>query len=129
MGLIRWLTKNWANTAEPTHPGLAPLTLAVPVPAAVETVGAIVRGMPRWRVEAADPTAGVMHMTRRTPVFRFVDDVTIRFTATADGTRVDAESRSRVGKGDLGQNRRNILELWRHVAAANRHAAGGGHDR
>jgi uncharacterized protein (DUF1499 family) len=45
-------------------------------------------------------------------VFGFVDDVALRFVPAGPGTLVHAESKSRVGVGDLGQNRRNILELW-----------------
>ena len=43
-------------------------------------------------------------MTRRTRVFRFIDDITIEFHETTSEYE-EAESRSRVGKGDLGQNR------------------------
>jgi uncharacterized protein (DUF1499 family) len=46
-----------------------------------------------------------------------VDDVRLTLTPGTDGTVVHAESRSRVGLGDLGQNRRNILELWRAIRA------------
>jgi uncharacterized protein (DUF1499 family) len=53
----------------------------------------------------------ILHVTRRTRVFRFVDDITIQLTEEAGGTRVDAESKSRFGKGDLGQNPRNLREL------------------
>ena len=38
MGLTRWLTKNWANTREPTHPDLGPLTLPGSPAAAVRRV-------------------------------------------------------------------------------------------
>jgi uncharacterized protein (DUF1499 family) len=40
-----------------------------------------------------------------------VDDIRLRFEPTSSDTRVQAESRSRVGVGNFGQNRRNILEL------------------
>jgi uncharacterized protein (DUF1499 family) len=111
MGLLRWFTKNWANTSEPTHPDLTPLALPLPPADAVEKVRAVVGGMGRWRVEPASPP-DTLHLTRRTRLFRFVDDVNLRFVPTESGCLVHAESRSRLGKGDLGQNRRNILELW-----------------
>lgn len=113
MGLTRWFTKNWANTREPTHPDLGPLTLPGTPFEAVRRVEQVVAGLPRWQVHSADPTAGTVHLTRRTRLWRFTDDVRLTFTPTADGVRADAESRSRLGTGDLGQNRRNILELWR----------------
>lgn len=116
MGLLRWFTKNWANTDGPTHPDLAPLTLPVPAEAAVERVRAAVASLPRWRVESE--SAGELKLTRRTRTIRFVDDITLRLIPDGGGTLVHAESRSRLGKGDLGQNRRNILELWDAIRAA-----------
>ncbi|MFM9066415.1 MAG: DUF1499 domain-containing protein [Planctomycetota bacterium] len=69
----------------------------------------------------------VIRLTRSTKLFRFVDDVTVRIEPlTPDSTdaaaapdrqqespqvRLQAESKSRVGRGDLGQNPRNIREL------------------
>ena len=54
-----------------------------------------------------------LHLTRTTPLMRFVDDieVTIQQNPDAEGVIVFASSRSRVGKGDLGQNPRNLIEL------------------
>jgi uncharacterized protein (DUF1499 family) len=117
MGLLRWFTRNWANTREPTHPDLGPLTLPESPAKAFLLVEAAVGKLPRWHVEAADPTAGTVHLTRRTRLWGFVDDVRLTVAPTAGGIRVDAESRSRVGVGDLGQNRRNILELWRTLGS------------
>lgn len=112
MGLLRWLTKNWANTEEPTHADLVPLTLPISPAEAPERVRAVVANLPRWRVESTDAT-GRLHLTRRTRTVGYIDDVILRFVLAGTGTLIHAESRSRIGKGDLGQNRRNILELWR----------------
>jgi uncharacterized protein (DUF1499 family) len=114
MGLLRWFTKNWANTHEPTHADLKPLVLALPLEAAIELVKKTVASMPRWKVEAS-PVATQLHLTRRTRTIRFVDDVVLTFQPEGSGTKINAASRSRVGKGDLGQNRRNILELWKAI--------------
>jgi uncharacterized protein (DUF1499 family) len=111
MGLLHALTRNWADTDEPDG-GLAPLELSVPVPEALARVEAAVRSLPRWRVEAVDPQAGTLWATRRTFLFRFVDDIHVRLEPTAGGTRVHARSQSRIGKADLGQNRRNLIELF-----------------
>jgi uncharacterized protein (DUF1499 family) len=54
---------------------------------------------------------GILHATRRSRFWRFTDDVTIRLEAISTGTRLHAHSQSRVGVGDFGQNRRNLLEL------------------
>jgi hypothetical protein len=52
-----------------------------------------------------------IHLTRTTRLFRFVDDIRVSLTREAAGTRVDATSQSRIGKGDLGQNPRNLKEF------------------
>lgn len=115
MGLLRWFSKNWANTTEPTHPDLVPLTMTGSVTdtaARLKAAAATLRG---WSLQAE--TADGLHFVRRTRVFRFADDIRVTFRESDGTVRVDAESRSRVGKGDLGQNRRNIQELWRAVSA------------
>ncbi len=115
MGLLRWLTKNSANTHEPTHGGLHPVTLLVTPGAAAELVRRAVASMRRWRVESASP--GELRLTRRTRVIGFVDDVTVTIEPAGPGAIIHAASKSRVGVGDLGQNRRNILELWVAIQA------------
>ncbi len=52
------------------------------------------------------------HFVRTTGLVQYKDDVWLLVTSDADDTlRFFAESRSRVGKGDLGQNPRNLAEL------------------
>lgn len=114
MSLLRWMTKNWANTTEPTHADLKPLFLSGDLAAVQERLSQIVGKLPRWSVLAADQP-GKLHLTRRTRTIRFVDDIWLTLTPTESGIRIDAESRSRLGKGDLGQNRRNILEIFREI--------------
>jgi len=105
------LFRNWFDTDEPgADPG--PLDLPVPPAEALARVEAAIRALPRWKVESADVANGVVAATRQTRLFRFTDDVTLRLETTAAGTRVHARSRSRVGKSDFGQNRRNVLELF-----------------
>lgn len=113
--MLRWFTKNWANTDGPSHWDLAPLVLPLPPAEAREVVKATAVTIPRWRVEADD--GGKLHLTRRTRLFGFVGDIRLRFLPAGPGTLIHAESRSRVGIGDLGQNRRNILELWAAIRA------------
>lgn len=50
----------------------------------------------------------LVHVSR---LFGFADDVVVSLRPTDSGTLVDVTSQSRVGKGDLGQNPRNIREL------------------
>ncbi len=103
--------KNWHDTDEPgADPG--PLELPLPPAAALPRVETAVKSLPRWRVESADASAGTVAATRRTRIFRFTDDVTIRLEAIPTGTRLHVRSKSRVGKSDFGQNRRNVIELF-----------------
>src|SRR5438552_9540245 len=111
--MISWFTRNWADTVEGNDPALAPVDVSLPLSAAMAEVETAIRGLRRWQVESADVAAGLIKATRRTRLFHYIDDVTIRVESISDGrTRIHARSKSRVGKGDLGQNRRNLLELF-----------------
>jgi len=107
---MKWLKQNWADTSPPSHRDLAPLDIAVSVESAAPAVARIIAAMPRWHVESCD--AQSIKATRTTRFLNFVDDVVIRFEGIAGGTRIHARSQSRIGRGDLGQNRRNLLELF-----------------
>jgi uncharacterized protein (DUF1499 family) len=111
MSFLHWFTRNWADTDEPGDPLLAPFELPLPPAQALARVETILRGLPRWQVQAIDAAKGVLVTTRRTWFWGFVDEVSIRLEAIPGGTRIRARSRSRVGLADLGQNRRNLLEL------------------
>ena len=105
------MLRNWHDTDEAgADPG--PLDLPRPPAEALAGMEAALKTLPRWRVERIDPAAGTISATRRTRLFRFTDDVTIRLEATPTGTRLHVRSRSRVGKSDFGQNRRNVRELF-----------------
>jgi uncharacterized protein (DUF1499 family) len=113
MTMLSWFTRNWADTDEGNEPALKPVDVPLPLGTALVEVEAAIRSLPRWQVESADPTSGVIKATRQTRLVRYIDDITIRVESISDGqTRIHARSKSRVGKGDLGQNRRNLLELF-----------------
>ena len=71
----------------------------------------------RWKlVSQQEIEQGVeMKLTRTTSIMRFTDDVDVFLRAEGDSTRVQAQSQSRIGKGDLGQNPRNLKELVAHL--------------
>jgi uncharacterized protein (DUF1499 family) len=114
MSLLHWLTRNWADTDDPPtgHADVRPLDLPLPPADALARVERAVASLPRWHVEGVDAAAGTLRATRRTRLWRFTDDVTVHLEPTPGGTRLHARSKSRVGKGDFGQNRRNLLELF-----------------
>lgn len=115
MGLFRWFTKNWANTTEPSHPDLTPLVVPLATDATAVLVQKAVATLAHWRIASQEP--GEFKLTRRTRFIGFVDDVTVTLEPAGPGTMIHATSKSRIGIGDLGQNRRNILELWAAVRA------------
>ena len=61
-----------------------------------------------WEIVAADSTQGRIEATATTRWFGFKDDVVVRIRPDANGSRVDARSVSRVGRGDVGTNAARI---------------------
>lgn len=103
----------WEESAK--DPAMRPLELSQPVSQVRQRIEEWLDEESAWQLESVEEGADsqLMHLTRRTAIMRFVDDIHVRLTevTNADGsviTRVDAESQSRVGKGDLGQNPRNL---------------------
>ncbi|MGH7514894.1 MAG: DUF1499 domain-containing protein [Gemmatimonadales bacterium] len=109
--LARGSGSNFAATSPAaTDPRLRPRLIPLaPGPAADRVIRAVtaIRG---WRVVGL--AGGVIQATRTTRLFRFVDDISILLEPASGGTAVSARSGSRVGRGDFGQNRRNLAELW-----------------
>jgi uncharacterized protein (DUF1499 family) len=102
---------NVASTSEgATDPRLRPHVYPMsPVQVAHTVVDAVER-MPRWEIVAGRD--GVIWATRRSRIFSLVDDIYLLLLPAHDSTAVFARSASRVSKYDLGQNRRNLAELW-----------------
>lgn len=114
--LARGSGPNFAATSPAAvDPRLRPRFLPLDPGAAAARVTDAVASIRGWRV--VGHRNGVVQAIRTTRVFRFVDDISILLEAAAGGTTVSARSASRVGRGDLGQNRRNLAELWRALGA------------
>lgn len=101
---------------------LHPLELDAPLEPLLKKLNAWVDEQSHWTVASdvtmttkEDSTVAEVRLTRRTSVFGFVDDITVRFVQSADESKtvLYATSQSRIGKGDLGQNPRNLIELKR----------------
>ncbi len=119
-GLWRGLAQNQART-DPRHPDstLRGRTYAIPHArvwaAAVELASGGLRG---WELLSADEDRGVLTAQSRTLVLRIADDVEVSVTLDENAqTRVDMASRSRRGRGDLGQNARRVRWFFRALDA------------
>jgi len=116
-------SRDWTqNTAtlrdDARREDLRPLRLDTNVADTAQRIQSWVDDQSHWNVvsRSSDQAAGTttMHLTRSTAVLRFVDDVHVTIRPNAGGgTTVVATSESRIGKGDLGQNPRNLVELVR----------------
>ncbi len=69
-----------------------------------------------WEIDAAVPEEGRIEATDTTLFFGFKDDIVVRITQTAAGSRVDVRSASRVGRSDLGTNAKRVRAFLRAVA-------------
>ena len=74
-----------------------------------ERLLAVLRAWPRTRIVREEP--GAVAAECRSRIFRFVDDVDFRFDDEA--RLIHFRSASRVGRSDLGVNRRRMEEMRR----------------
>lgn len=134
----RDLTNNHAATSDDhPEPLLRTRKLALPPAEVARLLTPVALELPGWTTEdpatekyaeqrespaapvTADgsdaPAAGdvVLKFVRVTRIMKYRDDITVTISPTREGSSVSAESQSRVGKGDLGQNPRNLKELLR----------------
>ena len=97
----------FARQQRAAYPDIGPVLLAVPAGAAFKKAVTAAESM-GWEVVGADAAAGTLEAVDTTKFFGFKDDIAIRVTPTADGSRVDIRSKSRVGRSDIGTNARRI---------------------
>lgn len=114
----RDLVRNRAETsADAKDPRLHPIpsTLAPPdLAALVESTAERLSGWKRSTREESEERIEIGY-ERTTRLWRFVDDVVVTIRPTETGSELQASSQSRVGRGDLGQNPRNLVELLERV--------------
>jgi uncharacterized protein (DUF1499 family) len=112
----RDLTTNSAATSmDASDPALQSLVLAASIDQVKQAVRRFAQQNDAWTYDASAATETTLALVRKTRWLGFADDVHVFLQATDRGTRVDISSQSRVGKGDLGQNPRNIRELMRRL--------------
>lgn len=131
VGCAVWLIAGCGGR-QPEHVGLGPLAACPPTPNCVSSQAAadsdafvapfvvtaapeaawaatvdVVAGWPRTRVVASTPDA--LHAESKSALLRFVDDLELRLDAAR--ARIDVRSASRLGRSDLGVNRRRVEAL------------------
>lgn len=109
----RDLSTNRAVTSlDSPDPTLRSLELKASPDAIKAAISHFVEQSSIWELNPAPKNEqAAVALLRTTRLFRFVDDIEVFLQETDGGTQVDVHSESRVGKGDLGQNPRNIREL------------------
>lgn len=112
-----WPVLNIVETGHtPEYPDLLPQYFSAdPKRVFDETERAVIQ-LDKWRIAESRPESRQIEATRETSLWGFIDDVTITIhPQTEFVTRVDVRSASRVGKGDFGQNARNVRELQAEI--------------
>jgi hypothetical protein len=107
---------HFAELQQIGYPGLRPLELAVPPKQAFARAAETARQQ-GWEIAALDESAGRIEAVVTTRWFGFKDDVVIRVTPAAAGSRVDMRSKSRAGRSDAGANARRIREFLARMDA------------
>lgn len=72
----------------------------------------------RWQIVSVAPRDGRIEATAHSFMFGFKDDIVIRVRPSAEGSRLDVRSASRVGRGDMGVNAKRIRAYLREFASA-----------
>jgi len=108
---LAWARENDITTSSASYPELAPQRFQAPPDRVFEAIRGAAAEIPRWRVVRSDPGERRVEVEVRTALFGFVDDLTAWVEPAEGGSRVMIRSRSRVGRGDLGENARHIRAL------------------
>ncbi len=74
---------------------------------------AVGRDQPRWTEVEACPVRGTLAYEARSAAFGFVDDfsVEVKSDPAHEGSRIRIDSRSRVGRSDLGVNAERVARF------------------
>ena len=108
-----WTTNFAKLEPDASDPLLRPLTLPMPQEDAARRIIDWANSQDHWKVQSteANDRGTAIHLTRTTGWMRYTDDIRLQLIDDETETRLEAESQSRLGKGDLGQNPRNLKEL------------------
>ncbi|MCK2184085.1 DUF1499 domain-containing protein [Halomonas getboli] len=104
----------FAEAQRSGYPNLGPLTIARPLPEVRDAAAALARAR-GWSIAVVSERR--LEAVATTRWFGFEDDIVIRLTPSAAGTRVDMRSASRLGRSDLGTNAARIQTFLEDLAA------------
>lgn len=108
------------------YPDIVPLELALPLRSSYDVVLGVLNKRKWAFIESQPPAANrreaVIETTARTPLMGFRDDVVIRVSAVAGGTRIDLRSASRFGTHDFGANAARLRGLLEEIDEASGNA-------
>ena len=115
---------NWCLAAPADAlPGLTPHILTAALPMSPDRLcglmARMLRGRPRTRIIAAAPDLFRIDAIQRSRIFRFTDDVALWAMPAGEGAAPVILSRSRIGRNDLGANRRRV-ESWLAALSSSR---------
>jgi uncharacterized protein (DUF1499 family) len=109
-----WPVINEVETGKtPEYPEVQPQYYTTDPQRVFEEAEAGIEALDNWTLVSEDSATMALVAERETSVFGFVDDVHVTIEPVTEFvTRVHVKSSSRVGKGDFGQNARNINEFF-----------------
>src|SRR5471030_1135203 len=118
-GRIEYPGGNTAALQHAGYPDIVPLQLNVPPKTAYDLALAIITKR-KWRViDPKPPTParrdGTIEAVAQTLIMGFRDDVIVRISPLAQGSRVDVRSASRVGQHDFGANASRVRALLEDI--------------
>lgn len=103
---------------------LLPLKLDASPDDAYKKAEIVVGDVAFWRITARDPRKRTLEAVATSALFRFQDDFVVEVRpADGGGSLVEMRSKSRDGKGDLGENYNRIKDFFRLMQSAPRGAS------
>lgn len=110
---IIWPVINEVETGmSAEYPAIQPQYYTTDPQRVFEETRASVDTLEGWTLVSEDATQYSLQAQRESPFFGFTDDISIRVEPVTEFvTRIHLKSASQIGKGDFGQNARNINAL------------------
>lgn len=99
-----------ADQQKKAYPDIGPLIVPAPRDKVFDTTLRVLADL-GLQPSGEDRAQGRIEARDTSFWYGFVDDVVVRITEAAQGTRVDVRSKSRVGRSDLGQNAKRVRAI------------------